>query len=59
LICDIKADLKDIGCDLKALLCAHDPCQIQHLLKDLAHDSCDLAKDMKELECLYHCSYSA
>lgn len=58
LICDIKADLKDISCDIKELVCAHNPCEVKHILQDLAHDECDLTKDIQQLECLYHCSYS-
>ena len=71
LICDIKADLKDIACDNKQvakILCdlAHDhnPCdikadlkQLECLSKDLAHDWCDVAKDVQTLECCYHTSY--
>jgi len=72
LICDIKADLKDIVCDTKivaAITCdlLHDcnPCDIKADLKalacvekDLACDYFDLNCDLHELTCVYHTSYS-
>ena len=72
LICDIKADLKDIACDnakVAKVLCDlaqnHNPCQIKVdlktldcLAKDLAHDWCDVAKDIHTLECCYHYTYT-
>jgi hypothetical protein len=73
LICDIVKDVKDIQCDFKTigeiakdLLCDHNPCNIKWdlkalacLEKDVCQDFADLKCDIHQLECLYHCSYSA